>query len=393
MIIKNKMKKFSVFCLPAVVMAGALLLFASCKKDNTTPDPAPEPTPELPTEYVDLDANGSANCYIVSKPGRYQFKPYKGNSKKDVGRVLKAKVLWESFGTATAPQPGDIINNDVQMAYSPFVITFSTPVVLKNGNAVIAALDENDKILWSWHIWVCADYDPIAKGQDYFHEAGKMMDRNLGATSVVPGDVCSLGLMYQWGRKDPFLGSSSISSSTTKVASTLAEWPSVDSNDAFGTIDYAIAHPTTFIAKNSANGDWYYTGGSTTDDDRWKSDKTIYDPCPPGWKIPADVWAEAAASSDPFDCTNKWDNTNKGANLGWKFGSYDSIWYPAAGALSSLDGSLSSVGKFGYWWSCNTNGVNASRLYLYGTSTEVMPVNYNQRGGGHSVRCIQEQVQ
>ena len=36
-----------------------------------------------------------------------------------------------------------------------------------------------------------------------------MMDRNLGATSATPGNVGSLGLLYQWGRKDPFLGSSS----------------------------------------------------------------------------------------------------------------------------------------------------------------------------------------
>ncbi|MCC8062106.1 MAG: hypothetical protein LIO68_02535, partial [Rikenellaceae bacterium] len=32
------------------------------------------------------------------------------------------------------------------------------------------------------------------------------MDRNLGAMSASPG-VASYGLLYQWGRKDPFVGS------------------------------------------------------------------------------------------------------------------------------------------------------------------------------------------
>jgi hypothetical protein len=35
-------------------------------------------------------------------------------------------------------------------------ITFSTPETLKPGNALIAAKDADDVILWSWHIWIPA---------------------------------------------------------------------------------------------------------------------------------------------------------------------------------------------------------------------------------------------
>ena len=129
------------------------------------------------------------------------------------------------------------------------------------------------------------------------------MDRNLGATSATPGSVGALGLFYQWGRKDPFLGSRSISSST-KAASTLS-WPSnVSSNSSDGTIAYATAHPTTFITCNSSNDDWYYTGSSSTDNTRWQSSKTIYDPCPPGWRVPDGgdngIWSKAVGSSNYF---------------------------------------------------------------------------------------------
>lgn len=111
------------------------------------------------------------------------------------------------------------------------------------------------------------------------------MDRNLGATSATPGEISALGLLYQWGRKDPFLSSSSISSGT--LAKSTIAWPSsVSSNTSNGTIEYAISHPTTFITSNSSNADWYYTGSSSTDDTRWQSEKTIYDPCPASSAMP-----------------------------------------------------------------------------------------------------------
>ena len=44
-----------------------------------------------------------ANCYIVSKAGKYKFKTVKGNSSTSVGNVSTCEVLWESFGTATTP--------------------------------------------------------------------------------------------------------------------------------------------------------------------------------------------------------------------------------------------------------------------------------------------------
>lgn len=84
--------------------------------------------------------------------------------------------------------------------------------------------------------------------QVYYNKAGTMMDRNLGATSAIPGDVGALGLLYQWGRKDPFLGSSSIR--RNKEALSTISWPlPVVSTSNTGTIEYSITHPTTYITK------------------------------------------------------------------------------------------------------------------------------------------------
>ena len=192
----------------------------------------------------DLEA---ANCFIVSESDFYSFKTVKGNSLESVGNVASAEVLWESLGTSEVPAVGSLVSSVFVQDES---ILFEVADPFREGNAVIAAKDALGTILWSWHIWLTDQPEE----QVYYNNAGTMMDRNLGATSATPGDVGALGLLYQWGRKDPFLGSSSISSNT--VAMSTLTWPSaVSSNSTNGTIDYAVEHPTTFIEDNGSNYD------------------------------------------------------------------------------------------------------------------------------------------
>ena len=338
----------------------------------------------------DLSSPASANCYIISESGLYKYKAVKGNSNESVGSVASASILWETFGTDTAPEPLDLIGG---VCYKDGYIAFQTADALKEGNAVIAAKDADGNILWSWHIW----FTDQPQGQEYYNNAGTMMDRNLGATSATPGDVGALGLLYQWGRKDPFLGSSSISSST--VAKSTIPWPSdVSSDSSNGTIAYATANPTTFITDNSSNGDWYYTGSSSTDNTRWttsEKDKSIYDPCPAGWRVPDGgrngVWSKASGSSY-FDYT--YSRSNKGMNFSGKFGSASTIWYPASGFRYGSDGGLGTVGVNGYYWSASPNSNDsydsnlAYHLY-FNYDGEVDPSSYDTRASGLSVRCLQ----
>lgn len=347
---------------------------------------------------TNLSESGTANCYIVNEAGDYMFKTVKGNSGESVGAVSSVAVLWESFGTDKAPNVGDIIKN---VSYADGYVHFSTPASFKNGNAVIAAKDASGNILWSWHIWACKGYDAYASGQRYNNNAGIMMDRNLGATSATPGDVHALGLLYQWGRKDPFLGGSSISYSEpyyqSKATSTNTWQSAVTSDSSNGTISYAVAHPTTFITCNSDNNDWYYTGDDSTDNSRWGIYKTIYDPCPAGWRVPdggeSGVWANAFGRPNYWETASNWDSTN----MGMDFGSTDltlgsgTIWYPAAGYLYSKEGSLSHVGSKGDYWPCSPYDSNANTYDLYFNNTgRVYPSGTFARANGTSVRCCRE---
>lgn len=368
-----KIRLFSI-----LAMAGVLL--SSCAKG------------ELPMDGENTWENGTANCYIVSGTGLYKFSTVKGNSSESVGAVSSAEVLWESFGTDVTPSVGDLVKN---VSYSDGKITFQTADTFKEGNAVIAAKDTSGNILWSWHIW----FTDHPKGHVYFNKAGTMMDRNLGATSATPGDVGALGLLYQWGRKDPFLCSSSISSDV--IAKSTGTWPSIVSSDASnGTIEYATANPTTFITCGSGNCDWYYTGDESTDNTRWtESDKakSIYDPCPAGWRVPDGgengVWFKPLGSSSHFYGDSiydtLYDSTNGGINLTSKLGSASTIWYPASGCRDYNVGTLSSVGHRGHYWSASPNGYLAYSLdfVFYGF---VYPSAYCCRALGNSVRCVRE---
>ena len=330
-----------------------------------------------------LSSKGTANCYIVSKSGTYSFPTVKGNSSQSVGAVASAAVLWESFGTSQTPLVGDLIS---KVSYSNGIITFQTNNTFKEGNAVIAAKDALGKILWSWHIWLTDQ----PKSQKYYNNAGTMMDRNLGATSATPGDVGALGLLYQWGRKDPFLGSSSISSST-RAKSTIT-WPSaVSTSSSRGTVSYVTANPTTFVYASSSPYDWHY---SSRDNRLWTtSDKTksIYDPCPAGWRVPDGgengVWSKAKGSSSSFSHT--YNSSNEGMNFSGKFGSASTIWYPASGYRYNDYGSLYNVGDLGSYWSASPYNYNAYYLYFSGDGY-VSPSNDRYRARGLSVRCLQE---
>ena len=335
---------------------------------------------------TDLSSSGSANCYIVSNAGLYKFKTVKGNSSESVGNVASASILWETFGTATTPECLDLIK---AVDYENGYLAFQTADTFKEGNAVIAAKDANGNILWSWHIWLTDQ----PQGQVYYNDAGTMMDRNLGATSATPGDVGALGLLYQWGRKDPFLGSSSISS--TSVSNSTITWPSVVSSDSStGTISYATANPTTFIKSKDRNYDWYYTGSSSTDNTRWttlESNKSIYDPCPSGWRVPDGgdngVWSKAIGSSSYFYYT--YNSTNEGMNFSGKFGSASTIWHPASGYRNGYDGSLYNVGNDGYYWSASPDSRKAYSLD-FDYNGGVYPSFDYCRAYGQSVRCLQE---
>lgn len=340
---------------------------------------------------TDLSVNGTANCYIVSAAGTYKFNAsVKGNSTESVGTPVSAEVLWESFGTDVAPSVGDII---ASASLTGGYVTFSTPETLANGNAVIAVKDANGTILWSWHIWVCDGFDPISTQQVYANNAGTMMDRDLGATSAEPGSVNALGLFYEWGRKDPFLGNSSITDNTPAQAS--ITWPKpVTSSTSCGTIEYATQNPMVYI---NGGGHW----NTDVDMTLWNNTKTKYDPCPYGWKVPEGgqdgLWAKAFKnynSAAAFNAPEFWSETNHGMLITSSI-TGNEAWYPAGGYIDSRSYNRYYNGNYCYRWSITPKDSNVyvfSILCSWYYTTAVIRTYQETMdpSSGHPVRCCKE---
>ena len=355
-------------------MQDGNIIYGQAKSFTTSKDKYEETEKDLSlTSATDLSASETANCYIVSTKGLYKIRTVKGNDKNQtLTAASSACIVWESFGTYDKPQKCDLISG---VRYKNGYLIFETASTFKEGNAVIAVKDKSGKILWSWHIWMT---DQPQK-HIYKNNAGTMMDRNLGATSAIEGDGGTWGLLYQWGRKDPFLDYYSISSIT---------WPLAEStSSSVGTVDYVTSHPTTFVKAPLKPYDWHY---SSCDNTLWTTSdraKSIYDPCPAGWRVPDGgydgVWSKAG-----FDDTTGFDGSPY-AGISFGISSPSTTWYPASGYRFEENGHLDFGGRYGYYWSASPSGNWAYSLFFneYGS---VRPSDSECRASGQPVRCLQE---
>lgn len=255
----------------------------------------------------------------------------------------------------------------------------------KQGNAVVQ-MKINNVVRWSWHIWVTS-YDPNVLAGEKICNNNIFMDRNLGAISITQGSVGTSGLFYQWGRKDPFPGSSEVDNNTEKALYTLAganvnmEKKAVVSQT---NLSNAIINPLTFYFSNTGNQDWYSTSTSVKNDHLWHDvdgTKGVYDPCPRGWRVPytgsgsASVWYGFSTSGTYYD---------KGKGEDWGTRGY----YPAAGYRSAQGGELKEVGTEGYIWGASVFYGTSFRLWLKPYYTQIDEKDV--RAKGNSIRCVKE---
>lgn len=228
------------------------------------------------------------------------------------------------------------------------VIQVRTDSALGEGNALVA-VRVGGEIRWSWHVWV-TDYDPNDPAVQKTFNGNTFMDRNIGAFSSAVGDPLSMGLQFQWGRKDPI--------------PTPAQWgdtagkPLWDGNnksvgfdskvvvaDVATNLVNSIASPTSIIQANSSPYDWYTleSEGDDIGDDRWDDAgaKTAFDPCPRGWRVPV---------SEPFKSAWEGCSAPTGTwNIGFIWQSLDTGYWPAVGYRTST-GSWDYNGVIGYYW-------------------------------------------
>lgn len=337
------------------------------------------------TDFIDahiLSEGGTANCYIMDRSTEekkfqlYGFDAtYKGGSNdaddKISEQIKYVKVLWESFGTSEVVNAGDLIGS--VRWHTPY-ICFTPGNTDKEGNALIGAFDENDQLVWSWHIWVTdtpAEHQ-YKNGSDVVF--GTFMDRNLGATNATPGENNISGLIYQWGRKDPFLPSGDIRSGSAKMDG--MDWNTAESSETAGTIEYSVQNPTTFITGVSPGYTWLHVANLGL----WSNTKTIYDPCPAGWKV-----AESQLGSNIKDA--EYTVVNNCVKLSYDRSGSNYAFYPLSGRLNFTTAAYEQEGSVGYIWSSNVAG-NGSSYGFYFDVNSTLDLDFKfYPSQGSSVRC------
>ena len=406
----------------------------------------------IPLVYGNAIKNGAANsnAYISSAPptvlsGKdmilHNFKDHlnqnitdpwieKTNGGANNG-VDGAEVVWADADNLVhlASTPIAHVGGD---AFLDFEVKAAD---IQSGNAVVA-VTKNGTVLWSWHLWFAPKdaldkievtnhqnvnyyftketlgWKPIQWSGSTYSSArtvkvkveqtvannGTKQETVINITQN-PGSVKkSANTFYQFGRKDAFPG---VDASKLATNSHFTE----NAGDHMSIMN-GIQHPDLFYTGTTSWGYNYayynlwsadntVTGGPNVGNDNLVV-KTVYDPSPVGFKMPANNAFTGFTADGLNNGTMNVDGTDDGQtfsnNFGHNFWTSSSktatIYFPASG-LRFYDGSVVNIGSSGNYWSAVPyNTYQGCGLDFH--SGYVSPLGGNNRSMGWAVRPVSE---
>ena len=333
----------------------------------------------------------TANSFLIApeKGELLSFSPYDapGTDVNGTDIVYKEQLIEGRYSKVDAVKLiWQTSDNLITVSHGQGMISVKPNEAGTSGNALIGAYDEAGDMLWSWHIWV-TPYAGIVNDNETNVLVGTLhtynnqvwMDRNLGALNTLTPAVPEL--MYQWGRKDPFLKDQMYTADGSSFSFSTNAIPV----DPFLS---SVKAPTTFYTRSNA-GSWYGDAGQI--EGLWQDNiKTVFDPCPYGWRVPQN---------------GSWNGFKQNVNFfTWYFDRYSEytgagqkVIYRLGGKIQYGDGSLQPLRTYGYLWS-STRAEGTDNAYsLYHESKPasgnlsngvVDPNRLQSQAFGFSVRCV-----
>ena len=368
----------------------------------------------LPLVYGNSYKNGmvNGNSFRSTQPAGtpYLLKTFKDHRDMDMagarisaqlGTYLDgASIVWMDQPNLIRSSSLSVANNIPTNLGSMDFLEFEVKKEdIRNGNAVIAVKLGNT-IVWSWHLWFdhadALDKIPVKNydgtiynftrntlGQVHIkyevtsynqpRKARLTIEQQASnggikaSSSVVitqnPGNVREdASTFYQFGRKDALPGTD------TFYPSNGYSFEADNNGNQGRTYGYAIQHPENMFISALRYGTglpdtWCHEdyinawSANNAETGNWSNDaivKTIYDPCPAGFHVPASkaftgftTTGNGSASESQFNVEGTF---NKGWNFKTNWGS-STIFFPAFGTGSARDGSINGRGEFGCYWS------------------------------------------
>ena len=344
-----------------------------------------------------------------------------------------AEVVWADAANLVHLSSTPISHDASGNAFLDFEVKQSD---IQSGNAVVA-VKKGGTIVWSWHLWF-APKDALStiavtnfqgKTYNFTKEAlgwkptlwsgstyssartvkvkveqtvannGTKQEAVINITQN-PGSVKQgATTLYQFGRKDAFPGVDASklaagSNFTENAGDNMSIKNGIQNPGSFYTwgASWYNDPPTGYSYYNLWSADNTVTGGNVN-----SVVKTVYDPCPVGFKIPAsDAFTGFTANGqkgralnvDGTDNASKYQN-NFGHNF-WTNGSKTAtINFPASGYRDYNNGSLNYVGIHGYSWTAALDR-KLFGCYLVVNLNYVDPLYNNYRTYGLAARPVSE---
>ena len=184
-------------------------------------------------------------------------------------------------------------------SYSPRITLAKAFSELKNGKDKQASLglvnlcDANKNIIGAYLLWAAAPGETT-------YDSGTVMNMNLGGSAANGNAAEQRGALYQWGRPYPFGYPNDYNTTYTDVRIT----------------SYALsashADGLGLIGSENENKDWWQDGthkydlwGNTeTSETSTAGVKTIFDPCPQGWRVAPPAVLKEVYENATYDDVN-----------------------------------------------------------------------------------------
>ena len=392
----------------------------------------------IPLVYGNAIKNGNTNesAYKTSHTGTNILSNFKDHNEQ----LITDPWITKTNGGTNKPNSAKLVWADetglvesLDISSDGKFLKFRVPKdKIKNGNAVIAATKDG-VVVWSWHLWFTeANVLKTTKVTNFQKKDYNFTNENLGwkytkwetTTYSAPRKVKvkirqleknggnykestititqnngalreGCNTLYQFGRKDAFPGTDDLEGTFTKNGGNNMS------------IRNGIQHPGTIYTWGSTWFDGYnqYNLWSMENTTTGFNDnavvKTIYDPCPAGFKMPASnaftgftTTGENTETESQFNINGAWES---GFHFNNKISSPDAtVYFPASGYRNSVNGSLFLVGYFGYYRSAvpsNDAGYGCYLRFYFSSEVhpkELYPKKNDLRSDVFSVRPVRD---